>query len=627
MAATVRPGLERRLKAELAGEVRFDRFTRGRYATDASHYQMMPVGVVLPRTMAEAERAIALAREEGVTVLPRGGGTSQSGQTVNESLVIDCSKYLDHVIEVDVANARCLVEPGIVLDELNRRLKPHGLWFPVDISTASRATIGGMVGNNSCGARSLRYGNTRENVQSIDAVLADGSRAHFGPIARDLSSIPPASPLRPLAADLLALAAAQADEIEARFPKVQRRVGGYNLDALVPGRNDLNLAHILVGSEGTLAFSTEIELKLAPLIGARAVGACHFGSFHQAMDMAQHIVKLGPIAVELVDRTMLGLAREIAMFQPTVNAVVREDPEAILFVEFAESEPGENARRLKRLGELMRDFGFSWQNAGARWGGVVEVLDPKLQAAVTEMRTAGLNIMMSMKEAGKPISFVEDCAVPLEHLADYTAQLTAIFEKNGTRGTWYAHASVGCLHVRPVLNLRLDQDVAAMRAIAEEAFALVRAYKGSHSGEHGDGIVRSEFHPAMFGRAPGRRLRGGEGPLRSARPVQPRQDRAGAEIRRPRAAPLRAALPCRGDRDPARLVGLSGRRRRIPGRGRDVQQQRRLPLDRQRGHVPELPGHPRGARRDARARQFAAARHHRPARAGRVRVRRDGARP
>jgi FAD/FMN-containing dehydrogenase/Fe-S oxidoreductase len=499
MVATVRPGLERRLKAELAGEVRFDRFTCGRYATDASHYQIMPVGVVLPRTVAEAERAIGLAREEGVTVLPRGGGTSQAGQTVNSSLVIDCSKYLDRLIEVDAANARCVVEPGIVLDELNRRLKPHGLWFPVDISTASRATIGGMVGNNSCGARSLRYGNTRENVQSIDAVLADGSAAHFGSIGRDLSGIPDASPLRPLAHDLLALAAQQAGEIEARFPKVQRRVGGYNLDALVPGRNDLNLAHILVGSEGTLAFSTRIELKLAPLIGARAVGACHFGSFHQAMDMAQHIVKLGPIAVELVDRTMLGLAREIAMFQPTVNAVVRLDPEAILFVEFAESEPGENARRLRRLDELMRDFGFSWQNAGAKWGGVVEVLDPKLQAAVTEMRTAGLNIMMSMKEARKPISFVEDCAVPLEHLADYTARLTDIFEKHGTRGTWYAHASVGCLHVRPVLNLRLDQDVKAMRAIAEEAFALVRAYKGSHSGEHGDGIVRSEFHAQMFG--------------------------------------------------------------------------------------------------------------------------------
>src|SRR5258708_30807972 len=222
MAATVRPGLERRLKAEIEGEVRFDRFTRGRYATDASHYQIMPVGVVLPRSIAEAERAIALAREEGVTVLPRGGGTSQSGQTVNESLVVDSSKYLDRVIEVDVANARCVVEPGIVLDELNRRLKPHGLGFPGDISTASRATIGGLVGNNSCGARSLRYGNTRENLQSIDAVLADGRPGHFGPIARDLSNIAAASPLHPLAQSLLGLAASEAEEIEARFPKVQR---------------------------------------------------------------------------------------------------------------------------------------------------------------------------------------------------------------------------------------------------------------------------------------------------------------------------------------------------------------------------------------------------------------------
>src|SRR6266852_744666 len=499
MSETIVPGLERRLKRQLLGDVWFDPFTRGRYATDASHYQMMPIGVVAPRSAKEAEYTLAIAREEGVSVLPRGAGTSQSGQTVNSSLVIDCSKYLDHIVQLDIAGKRCTVEPGIVLDELNRRLRPHGLWFPVDISTASRATIGGMVGNNSCGARSLRYGNTRENVQSIDAVLADGRPGHFGPIARDLSGIPEASPLRPLAHDLLALAAAQADEIEARFPKLQRRVGGYNLDALVPGRNDLNLAHILVGSEGTLAFTTKVELKLAPLIGARAVGACHFGSFHQAMAMAQHIVKLGPIAVELIDRTMLGLARDIAMFQPTIDAVVHGNPEAILFVEFAEQDAGENFRRLLRLNELIGDLGFGWDKSGTKWGGVVEVLDPKLQTAINDVRTAGLNIMMSIKEEGKPVSFVEDCAVPLDRLAEYTARLTDIFEKHGTRGTWYAHASVGCLHVRPVLNLRLDKDVKAMRAIAEEAFDLVRAFKGSHSGEHGDGLVRSEFHEKMFG--------------------------------------------------------------------------------------------------------------------------------
>jgi FAD/FMN-containing dehydrogenase/Fe-S oxidoreductase len=485
--------LERKLTEGRAGEVRFDAFTRGRYSTDASHYQIMPLGVVAPRTIEEADRAIGICRGEGVPVTPRGGGTSQAGQTVNTSVVIDCARHLNNVLEVDAVNRRCVVEPGIVLDELNRKLKPTGLWFPVDISTASRATIGGMVGNNSCGARSLRYGNTRENVLSIDAVLPDGTHAHFGRVGDSGVNVPQA-----LVSDLLGLAAREAGEIDRRFPKVQRRVGGYNLDALVPSRNDINLAHLLVGSEGTLAFSTKIELKLSPLLGRRAVGAVHFGSFHEAMAAAQFIVKLNPIAVELIDRTMLGLAREIAMYRPTVDAFLHGDPEAILFVEFAEDD-AENARRLKQLTELIGDLGISFDNGGAKWGGVVEVLDAKLQAAITEVRTAGLNIMMSMKEAGKPISFVEDCAVPLEHLADYTARLTEVFEKNGTRGTWYAHAAVGCLHVRPVLNLRLDKDVRAMRAIAEEAFAMVRDYKGSHSGEHGDGIVRSEFHEFMFG--------------------------------------------------------------------------------------------------------------------------------
>src|SRR5919108_1919583 len=357
MAQTVVPGLERRLKAHLLGEVEFDAFTRGRYATDASHYQIMPLGVVAPRSVKEAQYALAIAREEGVSVLARGAGTSQAGQAVNSSLVIDCSKYLDHVIELDVPGRRCVVEPGIVLDELNRRLKPHGLWFPVDISTASRATIGGMVGNNSCGARSLRYGNTRENVLSIDAVLADGTGAHFGPVARDLSDLAPTSPLLPLARDLLQLVAREADEIEARFPKVQRRVGGCKLDSFVPGRNELNLAHILVGSEGTLAFSTRIELKLSPVLGRRAVAACHFGNFYAAMDAVQHIVKLAPIAVELVDGTMLSLAREIELFQPTINAFVRGDPEAILLVEFAEPVSAENFRRLLRLNELIVDLG------------------------------------------------------------------------------------------------------------------------------------------------------------------------------------------------------------------------------------------------------------------------------
>jgi FAD/FMN-containing dehydrogenase/Fe-S oxidoreductase len=496
MALAAHPGLERRLKAHVSGDILFDGFSRGRYATDASHYQMIPAGVVVPRNMDGAVTAMALAREEGLPVTARGGGTSQCGQTVNSGLIIDGSKHLNRILSLDVEGRRVTVEPGIVLDDLNRQLKPHGLWFPVDVSTASRATIGGMTANNSCGGRSIRYGTMRANVLEIDAVLADGTALHFGEVSPDLSDVD--AGMRLLAEKLLGIGAREAGEVEARFPKVHRRVGGYNIDALNPRNNRINLAHLLVGSEGTLAYSTAITLQLSLVLGKRALGVCHFGSFHAAMDAAQHLVTLKPIAVELVDDTMLGLAAEIPMFHATLDAMLKGTPRAILLVEFDSGEE-ENRRRMKALSQMMGDLGLDFSHSGAKWGGVVEVYDPALQNAITELRKSGLNIMMSMKDQAKPISFVEDCAVPLPDLAEYTAKLTECFERNGTRGTWYAHASEGCLHVRPVLNLRLEKDVKAMRAIAEEAFELVRQYKGSHSGEHGDGLVRSEFHQEMFG--------------------------------------------------------------------------------------------------------------------------------
>ncbi len=495
--ALAMPSFERRMRGIPDCEVLTSRFDRGRYATDASSYQVMPQAVVLPRSMGAAREAILACREEGVSVTARGGGTSQAGQTVNSGVIFDVSKHLNRILHLDVANRRAIVEPGLVLDELNRSLKPHGLWFPVDVSTASRATIGGMAANNSCGGRSLRYGTTRDNVVSIDAILADGAAMHFG-VQPNGSALKANSREGQLLRDLKALGAREAGEIAARFPKVQRRVGGYNLDALVPSEKGNNFAHLLVGSEGTLAFFKAIEIALWPIMGPRAVGVCHFGSFHEAMNAVQHLVTLSPIAIELVDRTMIGLARGIPLFQATVNETVRGDPAALLLVEFAEDE-AENRVRIGRLAELMGDLGFGWDQPEKKWGGVVEVFNSRWQAALADMRASGLNIMMSMKHEGKPVSFVEDCAVPLNHLAKYTERLTEIFERHGTRGTWYAHASVGCLHVRPVLNLKLDKDVRAMRAIAEEAFAVVREYKGSHSGEHGDGLVRSEFHEAMFG--------------------------------------------------------------------------------------------------------------------------------
>ena len=493
------------LRQALGPRLLADRFSRGRYATDASVYQMVPHCVIVPDSIDDVRVALDFARDRGLSVLPRGGGTSQCGQTVNHALVIDNTKHLNRILSLDVANRRCVVEPGIVLDDLNRQLKPHGLWFPVDVSTSSRATIGGMAGNNSCGGRSIRYGIMRDNVTAIDAIMADGSDSRFGA----LNETGLTGMLAGLWPELEALGRDNSQEILNRFPQILRRVGGYNIDALIPDAmamrpggkagDGINLAHLLVGSEGTLAYSTAIELKLWPLPAKKIMGICHFPTFYKAMDAAQHLVTLDPVAVELIDDTMLELARSIPIFRPIVEEAVRGEPAALLVVEFAEEDEAENRRRLARLHEMMSDLGFGWDK-GADWvGGVVDAIDPGLQGRVAEMRKSGLNIMMSMKQAAKPVSFVEDCAVGLEHLADYTAGLTEIFERHGTRGTWYAHASVGCLHVRPVLDMKLGADVEKMRSIAEEAFALVRKYGGSHSGEHGDGIVRSEFNEVMFG--------------------------------------------------------------------------------------------------------------------------------
>src|SRR5262245_44414748 len=330
--------LAAQLSREISGEILFDAFSRGRCATDASFYQIMPAGVVVPRSMDEALRTLAICRDDGRIVTPRGGGTSQCGQTINEGIVVDFSKYLNRLVSLDVASRTCVVEPGIVLDDLNRQLRQHGLWFPVDVSTASRATIGGMAGNNSCGGRSLRYGTMRDNTLSMDAALADGTELHFGEVPRDLARVNSPESGLSLFRDMLDLGEREAAEIAERFPKVQRRVGGYNLDALVPLNATNNMAHLLVGSEGTLAFTTRIELKLWPVIRNKVLGVCHFGSFYEAMDAAQHLVKLRPIAVELVDRTMIALGRDIAMFRPVIEATVRGDPDALLIVEFAEED-------------------------------------------------------------------------------------------------------------------------------------------------------------------------------------------------------------------------------------------------------------------------------------------------
>ncbi|HET7866671.1 MAG TPA: FAD-binding oxidoreductase, partial [Burkholderiaceae bacterium] len=379
--------LARRLRAHTQGEVLFDIASRGRYATDASIYQIMPVGVLVPRTEQDLVAAIGIARELKIPVLPRGGGTSQCGQTTGAALVIDHSKHMRRVLAVDVPARTATVEPGLVLDHLNAQLKPHGLWFPVDVSTSAQATLGGMAGNNSCGSRSIAYGNMVHNVLGASAWLSDGTQVDFGPVAGL------GGRAAEIAAFVRGLALQHRGEIEARWPRVMRRVGGYNLDIFhnqserpYTADGSVNLAHLLIGAEGTLACTRSLTLQLAELPRARVLGVVNFTSFRAAMDAAQHIVTLGPTAVELVDRTMIELSLGNPAFRPSIETALVGRPEAILLVEFAGDTQPPLLRKLQDLVALMGDLGQP--------GSVVGMPREAEQKALWEVRKAGLNIMM-----------------------------------------------------------------------------------------------------------------------------------------------------------------------------------------------------------------------------------------
>ncbi len=488
--------LAARLAKETQGEVLFSAGDRGRYSTDASIYQQTPIGVFVPRRTTDVRLALDICRDLKVPIVPRGAGTSQCGQTVGAGLVIDYSKHLRKILRFDLNTRVVEVEAGIVLDKLNLQLKKLGLWYPVDVSTSAQATLGGMAGNNSCGSRSIAYGNMVHNVLRMQAWTSDGELHKFGVFDNLVGKA------QGLGRSVQQLAADLAPEIDERWPKVLRRVGGYNLDIFrnqnerpYTGDGSVNLAHLLVGSEGTLALTRTLTLQLAELPKAKVLGVVNFPTFRKAMDSAQHIVKLGDAdgsltAVELVDRTMIELSLQNPAFASVIRGALIGRPDAVLLVEFSGKDPSALLRKLEQLIELMGDLGLP--------GSVVSVVEEAPQRNLWEVRKAGLNIMMSLKGDGKPVSFIEDCAVPLQHLAEYTDALTQVFHKYGTRGTWYAHASVGTLHVRPILDMRADGG-SKMRAIAEETAALVRKYKGAYSGEHGDGLCRGEWIRWQFG--------------------------------------------------------------------------------------------------------------------------------
>ena len=483
--------ISKEISSKVSGKTLFDEFSRGRYSTDASVYQIKPLGVILPKDTNDVLNIMDYSQRNSIPLLARGGGSSQCGQTVGESVVLDYSRHQNKILELNVKDKYVWVEPGVVLDHLNEYLKPYGLWFPVDVSTSSRATIGGMSANNSCGSRSLYYGNMVHNVLAIEAILDDGSIFTFDQIEKNyLERKNNQDRLYKIIDKFIDVRQKVASDIKDNWPTTQRRVGGYNIDLIDP--NGFNSSNLLVGSEGTLSLFNKIKLKLSEIPKNKILGVCYFDNFHQAMELAKEIVKLKPTCVELMDQNLLNLAREIPMYAGGIKKYIKGNPEAVLMVEFIDTEKNIYEKKIKDLEYLVLN-----QNKKNQFAYFTNLSEQK---EVFEIRKAGLNILMSMKGDKKPVAFIEDCAVSLDHLAEYTARLKEIFKKYNTSGMFYAHASVGTLHIRPVLNMKSDVDIKNMKSISQEAFEMVKNYKGSHSGEHGDGIVRSEFHEMMFGK-------------------------------------------------------------------------------------------------------------------------------
>lgn len=486
--------LRRQLEEQISGEVRFDAVSRALYSTDASVYQMHPLGVVIAKSREDILRTVNLARAHGVSITARGGGTSQAGQAIGHGLQLDTSKYYNRILELNVAERWAIVEPGIVLDELNAQLKPHGLRFAPDISTASRATIGGMISNNSCGARSVMYGKTIDHVLALDVILSDGSQAHFRPLNREeLDAACQGDTLEAKCyREVRRIACECADDVEKRYPKVVRRVGGYNLDEFVDDARPFNLAKIIVGSEGTLAMITAAKINLVPLPKEKAVLAIEFEQLLDALAATPIILKHKPSAIEVMDGFILNHARENPAMDRMRRAILQtDDPGALLNVELYADRAEDLPPRLEAIERDIAQFKCVHRR-------LIALPD---QARVWGFREASLGLSMAMKGDEKSLSFVEDTAVKPEVLRDYIDDFLAMIKRNGSSSGVYAHASVGCLHVRPVVNMKTAEGVARFERIATESSDLVLKYGGALSGEHGDGLVRGPFMEKMFGSA------------------------------------------------------------------------------------------------------------------------------
>jgi len=473
------------------GEVKFDRVTRMIYSTDASIYQIEPLGVVIPRSVEDVIATIETAINFNVPVLPRGGGTSLAGQTVGRAIVIDFSKYLNGVLEINKEEKWARVQPGIVLDELNYRIKNLNLLFAPDPSTSSRSNIGGAIGNNSCGAHSVVWGKTADNVIELNGVLSNGDQVKFRELSIsefDLKCVGESFESE-IYRKLFSIISNNKEEIINKFPKIQRRVSGYNLDELISPGN-LNMARFVTGSEGTLVAITDAKVNLVEIPRIKALGVVHFDNMFKSMEATPLILESQPSALEMIGEMILKQAKSNIVYSKMMD-FIEGDPQALLAVEYTGDSFLEVNSKLDSLENLIQSkrLGYS----------VVRLLSNSDQNKLWSVRKAGLGLMMNAPGDAKPIPFVEDTAVDPQLLPEFVRKFDLIVKENGTTAGYYGHASVGCLHIRPVINLKNQVGVDQMISIADSVSDLVLEFGGSLSGEHGDGLVRSSFNEKMFG--------------------------------------------------------------------------------------------------------------------------------
>jgi FAD/FMN-containing dehydrogenase/Fe-S oxidoreductase len=484
--------VEAELKKRIGGELHFDAYSRLLYSTDASIYQIEPIGVVVPRDKGDVQAAIDIGNKMNVSILPRGGGTSLAGQTVGHSLVLDFSKYMQNVLEVNKDELWCRVQPGLVQDELNAHVRSIGLQFGPDTSTSNRATLGGMIGNNSAGAHSLTYGKTLDHVLELTVLLADGSEV----VLKDLTPTELETKSRAeniegrIYREIQRLAAQHKNEILARYPKIMRRVSGYNLDEFIKAQ-PFNLARILVGSEGTLGTVVEAKMRLVPKPKWTAMSVIHFHSDQAALECAQAVLRTAPYAMESTDKMILNLARG-NIEQSRKLGFVQGAPDSLLMVEYAGDTEDEVKEQVYKL-EAMRTkekIGYAATLA----------FKPDEVKAIWGVRKAGLGLLLGTKGDKKPIAFVEDTAVEPAKLPEFIKRFREIISSHEAVAGYYGHCSVGCMHIRPLINLKEESEKQKMVSIANAISDLVLEFNGAMSGEHGDGLARSHFNQKMFGR-------------------------------------------------------------------------------------------------------------------------------